>query len=451
MAVPLRVTVSPERVSAASGDSPSIGVTVRNTSDIVDHYEIEVTGLPEGGSFRAEPDVTKLRPGETGEVTVHIVVAADPPAAAGEHTLGLVVRSRYRPDVSRCEEVTLTIAPIDEVTLRIEPELVTGGRFAHYAVSISNDGNTPVALRLTSTDPERHVTATFQPATLDLPPGASAQSTMSVTAPIPWSKEKKRTLKINANGAGVTSEGSATFVQRPRFAPGVTRTAGVLGAVLVLAGAIVAAAVLGPDGDGDNAKDNAKDGATATAAPAPSSGGPDVTSEPPPGPTGPTTTTDNPPQRKLLVEGTPVGKFVKDDKFDGLILGGLPETTGECTGATAVAVRGDADDLFLTAALREDDAACSDRGVRIRFTDGAASVTVFMAGGGVGTMRVVFKDGEDEREDLTDQKTLTADRLDIGGVDHGGIDYVQVQIMPTIADPTAQGGVQSVEYTRLAA
>lgn len=439
MAVPVRVTVSPERVSAASGDSPSVTVTIRNTSDIVDHYEIGVTGLPEGGGFRAEPDVTKLRPGESGEVTVHIVVAADPPAPAGEHTLGVVVRSRYRPDVSRCEEVTLTIAPIEEVTLRIEPELVTGGRFAHYSVAVTNDGNTPVALRLSSTDPERHVAATFQPATLDLLPGASARSTMAVSAPIPWSKEKKRTLKINADGAGVTSEGSATFVQRPRFAPGVIRTAGVVGAVLVLAGAIVAAAVLDQQGEAPEAA------ATTPAVPAATGvlvASTAPTPEPPPAEGPPP---DSPPLTVPLVADRPVGERVDAGAFAGLTLGGLTTNTGECTASTSLVVRADDTGSFLTAALPADLATCNTEGVHIRFTGGAASVTVVMAGGGVGTMRVVFLDGEDEKVQLTPPNVLTAD-----GAGHKGIDFVQVQIIRPPGDPDVRGGPQSLQYTRLA-
>src|SRR4051812_8310481 len=183
MALPLRVTVSPDRIEAASGDSHTLDVTVRNTSDIVEHYVIDVEGLPNGSSARAEPELTKLRPGETGVAKVHLTVPAEPPTAAGLYTMGVVVHSRYRKDVSRCEEIPLTVAPVEKVTVRVEPEVAAGGRFAQYSVEVVNDGNTPVGLRLTSTDPERHVESTFQPPTLNLPPSTSAQSVLSVEAP----------------------------------------------------------------------------------------------------------------------------------------------------------------------------------------------------------------------------------------------------------------------------
>jgi hypothetical protein len=462
MAVPLRVTVSPDRVSAASEDSRAVAVTVRNTSDIVEHYEIDVTGLPEGGGFRAEPDVTKLRPGETGEVTVHLTLAADPPAAAGEHTLGVVVRSRYRGDVSRCEEVTLTVAPIDEITVRIEPEVVTGGRFAHYTVAVTNDGNTPVALRLASTDPERHVSATFQPATLDLIPGASAQSTMSVAAPIPWSREKQRTLKIKAVGVGVAGEGSATFVQRPRFAPGVTRTAGVLGAVAVLAAAIVAAAVIGkgePESDSESK--------TSTVTPPAGGTGPSATTTAGAGPaasaapssetsvdaSGSTSGEGGVPITVDLVppEGAPVGGPVDSDAFSAsrITLSGLADRTGPCADATAVVVAGDAaGGQFLTAARLADHAACNERGIAIRFTDGAASVEVDLGGTGGAVMEVGYQDGEVGRAESTAQNTLAAD-----GRDHQGIAFVNIQVVRPPTEPgtaAVLGGARRLRYTPMA-
>ena len=96
MALPLRVTVSPDRAEASPGDALTLEVSVRNISDIVEHYVIEAVGLPPGASVRTEPDVTKLRPGETGAATVRLTVPAEPPAPAGLYTLGVLVRSRYR-------------------------------------------------------------------------------------------------------------------------------------------------------------------------------------------------------------------------------------------------------------------------------------------------------------------------------------------------------------------
>ena len=55
MTLPLRVTVAPERADAAPGDALTLDVTVRNASDIVEHYGVEFLGLPDGATVRTEP------------------------------------------------------------------------------------------------------------------------------------------------------------------------------------------------------------------------------------------------------------------------------------------------------------------------------------------------------------------------------------------------------------
>src|SRR3712207_1823927 len=161
--LPLRVTVAPERADAAPGDALSFDVTVRNASDIVEHYGVEFVGLPDGATVRTEPEVAKLRPAESATVAVRIQFPVQPPAPAGTYVAGALVRSKYRQDVSRCVEVPVQLAAVEQITVRATPEVVTGGRSGRYTIEVVNDGNSPVRLYLAATDPERRVTATFEP------------------------------------------------------------------------------------------------------------------------------------------------------------------------------------------------------------------------------------------------------------------------------------------------
>src|SRR5918912_1647927 len=95
MPLPLRVSVSPDRADTTSGAELTLDVTIRNTSDIVEHYVVDVLGAPPGASARVEPEVTKLRPGETGSASVRLALPERPPAPAGLYTLGVLVHSRY--------------------------------------------------------------------------------------------------------------------------------------------------------------------------------------------------------------------------------------------------------------------------------------------------------------------------------------------------------------------
>jgi hypothetical protein len=252
MTLPLRVTVAPERADAAPGDNLAFDVTVRNASDIVEHYGVELLGLPEGATVRTEPDVAKLRPSETATLTVRVTLPVQPPAPAGTYVLGALVRSKYRHEVSRCVEVPVDLAAIEQITVRATPEVVTGGRMGRYTVEIANGGNAPVRLHLGATDPERRVRAEFQPSMVDLPPGTSAQALLTVQAPLPWNREKQRQLTIAASPelpGAVPVTGTATFVQRPRFASKFAKVAGIGAAVVVLAAAIAVPALLARAGD----------------------------------------------------------------------------------------------------------------------------------------------------------------------------------------------------------
>jgi len=247
MTLPLRVTVAPERADAAPGDNLTFDVTVRNASDIVEHYGVEMLGLPDGATVRTEPDVTKLRPAESGTVTVRVTLPVQPPAPAGTYVVGALVKSTYRNDVSRCVEVPVDLAAIEQITVKAAPEVVTGGRAGRYTIEVANGGNAPVRLYLAATDPERRVSIQFQPAWVDLPPGTSAQALLTVEASLPWNKEKQHQLSITANPdlPGATANtATATFVQRPRFASKFAKVGGIAAAVALLAAAIAVPALI---------------------------------------------------------------------------------------------------------------------------------------------------------------------------------------------------------------
>jgi hypothetical protein len=388
MVLPLRVTVSPEHAEAAPGESLTLTVTVRNASDIVEHYGVEVLGLPDGATARANPDVTKLRPGESGTVTVQLTIPDKPPAAAGDYVLGVLARSRYRDDVSRCVELPLAVAAVENLTVRVTPEVVHGGRYGRYDVEVANDGNGPVRLRLAATDPERRVTVAFEPPTVDVWPGAVAQAVLNVHAGVPWSKEKQRRLTVEARGGDpgtVRAGGTATFVQRPRFASKLARFGGLAAAVALVAGAVVVGAViLKPDDPAESAGPGVTAGpsgnVTVPAGPPASAGQPSgpPSTEPSAAESPDTPPASDPPPQEVdfaAVADGPVGS----DAFrsQGFIVGTDPGSiiVPGCEAATPAVVTRD-DVRFLTASLPDDPTRCHEIPLLINFVDGAPAGSV---------------------------------------------------------------------------
>ena len=377
MTLPLRVTVAPERADAAPGDALTFDVTVRNTSDIVEHYGVELLGLPDGATVRAEPDVAKLRPSESGTMTVRVSLPVQPPAPAGTYVLGALVRSPYRHDVSRCVEVPVELASVEQITVQATPEVVTGGRAGRYTIEISNGGNAPVRLYLAATDPERRVAATFDPPGVDLRPGTSARVLLTVQAPLPWNREKQRQLTITATPdlpGAAPGTGTASFVQKPRFASKFAKVAGIAAGILVLAAAIAVPTLLALRA-GDEAPADAAattpvlPTAGAPAAPSAAAQPPAASSAPvalPPSEAAPPASEAAPPagtgprQVDLTAPGDGV---LASDAFreQGFLASADPGTIAVpgCEAATAVAVVTDPDGKkFLTSAAPDDATKC---------------------------------------------------------------------------------------------
>lgn len=455
MAVPLRVTVSIERIEAAPGDTFNFDVTVRNTSDIVEHYVVELLGLPAGATWRAEPDVAKLRPAESATAAVQLSIPVQAPAAAGLYTLGVLVRSKYREEVSRCEELPLALAAVDDVTVRVEPEVATGGRSARYTVQITNGSNFGARVALGLSDPEQRVSSTFDPPVLDLPQGVTAHSFLSVRAPIPWNKEKQRVLTVEAAGGGVRGKGTATFVQRPRFASKLVRTAGMLGAVLVVAGAVLAAALIARAGNDDKEQQQAGNNQTppvaTSAAPAPATSAPPSPSE---SPSAAATSapaqspTAAPVADPITVDvtqpfGDPANGVLPADAFRSfdLAVTGRPERNSPdgCDDAKSVAVTGDATNGRSLSASRQDDAtACKAVPVSIEGLRDIVAIQVVVAGDDRRQMEVFYKNGN---RSIQDDLILTTEER------RGEIDFVVVRGVPDGAgDDPPPAAIRTIRY-----
>ena len=126
----------------APGETARLTVSLRNTSDLVHHLQLEVRGLPPGARAAAEPPTVKLLPGATAQVALELHLPAAPPADAGSHVLGVLARSPHAREVSRCEEVRLDVPALPALAVTVEPELVRGGGRARFTATLANEGNT---------------------------------------------------------------------------------------------------------------------------------------------------------------------------------------------------------------------------------------------------------------------------------------------------------------------
>jgi hypothetical protein len=237
MAIALKVTVSPERISLPPGESADVELTIQNASQVVEHFAATVVGLPSNDLWSCEPEVVKLRPREVGTLRLKIEVPERGGLVAGPYTLGLVVKSPYSQEVSRCEELPLDVQPAPALTMSVQPEVVTGGKVGHYGVSLTNEGNMPMAVTLSGTDPENRVGFKFEPRELRLAPGTAAGANMTVHSDPPLTgQEIRRSMTLRAHSGETVTEKPLTFVQRPRIRGGMMKFGALAAGLAVLGG-----------------------------------------------------------------------------------------------------------------------------------------------------------------------------------------------------------------------
>src|SRR2546430_4283775 len=196
-----KVTVAPDRVTVRPGESVGVEVTIQNTSQAVEHYGASIVGLPGDNLFDCEPSVVKLRPGESGAVQMNISIPERPAPDAGLYTLGVLVRSPYQRQVSRCEELRMDLQPAPALKMDAQPDVITGGPDATYTLRVANEGNTIGAGSLTGTDPERKGRFAFRPRSGPIAPNSTAPAPGPRNAPAPRARHdggRQRTVKASA-------------------------------------------------------------------------------------------------------------------------------------------------------------------------------------------------------------------------------------------------------------
>ncbi len=224
----------------APGEAGRLGLTLRNTSDLVHHLQLEVRGLPAGARALSEPPTVKLLPGATAQCSLTVELAATPPADAGEHVLGVLARSPHAREVSRCEEVRLDVPALPDLVLSVEPELVRAGGRGRFTATLVNEGNTALTVALAGSDPERRVRFSATPPSVVLRPRQTSQAVVTAAVPRPWTgQESRRPLTVTAEAGQVRAASTVTLLQAPRLPPVLLRSLAGVVALLLLAGTLV--------------------------------------------------------------------------------------------------------------------------------------------------------------------------------------------------------------------
>lgn len=173
------LTLTPTIVTVAPGTQAAAELRVRNKSNIVDQYEIQVTGDPAAWTV-AEPGTLSLFPDKEGVATIRFGPPRSAEVAAGRKPFAIKVQSKASPGISARQEGVLDVTAIQEAALAITPHTARGGESASYRLLVQNKGNAPLQVTLDASDPDELLLFEFDRPTLTLGRGEAANVQLAV-------------------------------------------------------------------------------------------------------------------------------------------------------------------------------------------------------------------------------------------------------------------------------
>ncbi|MGV9625331.1 COG1470 family protein [Streptomyces sp. NPDC003487] len=180
-------------VTVAPGGTATTTLTVRNDSDIVEAYSLEVVGDCAPWST-VEPARVSLYPGTSETVTIRLEPPRSPEVRAGETPLAVRVLPAEHPDAVRVPETTVHIEEFHELRTELLPRRRRGWLRGRYRLAVRNEGNTPAQVGFTPGQAGEELAFAFSPAEPRLEPGESAETGLRVRtgkpvwfgAPVVW-------------------------------------------------------------------------------------------------------------------------------------------------------------------------------------------------------------------------------------------------------------------------
>ncbi|MEU6526614.1 hydrolytic protein [Streptomyces sp. NPDC046924] len=216
-------------VTVVPGETATTSVTVRNDSDIVEAYSLEVVGDCASWAT-AEPPRVSLYPGTSETVTIRLDPPRSPEVRAGEIPLGVRVLPTEHPESVRVLETTVHVEEFRELHTELVPRRRRGWLRGRYRLAVRNQGNAPRRVAFSPGQAGEELKFTLSPADRELEPGESAEVGLRVRtgkpvwfgAPVVWpftvdTAEAGDRVAAPGEAAAVRTPLDAEFVQIPIF------------------------------------------------------------------------------------------------------------------------------------------------------------------------------------------------------------------------------------------
>ena len=159
MAEFIGVTLTQDSVQVVPGESATIGITVRNDSNVVDVLYIAVEGL-DPSWYQLSVVQSSLFPGDQASGTLTITPPKTSDSVARNYPFSIKSTSQKDSTQSTSLPVQLEVGPFYSFEMNLHPQKATGAR-GSYKLGIKNTGNADLNIALEGQDPEDLCRFTF--------------------------------------------------------------------------------------------------------------------------------------------------------------------------------------------------------------------------------------------------------------------------------------------------
>lgn len=246
----MRVVVTPSRIDVVPGMPAQITITITNTSTVIGGYDLRLLGA-DPTWVHIEATRVSLFPEESRTLTAMINVPHGIPAGARQ--VAVQVREVTPPHTTSVAELSLVVPAVPQVSARLDPISVTGGKRAKFTVLVENMGNTVMRADMAAENPEAHLRFLFEPERIALAPGEHVVVDLTAEGKRPLTgSPQTRTINLFLDQIPedaffsdqqepapkhdqTTASATGIFLQKSRIGRGAIAMMGLLAAITVFA------------------------------------------------------------------------------------------------------------------------------------------------------------------------------------------------------------------------
>ncbi|MFK8024309.1 MAG: carboxypeptidase regulatory-like domain-containing protein [Ilumatobacter sp.] len=251
----------------STGAPFEITATLKNTTGVIDAFDLTVLGLDAGACQYVPERIVALFPNSDETVTIRVTLPDDYPA--GESKLWVKASSQAAPAIDVLAHVPIYVEQNTRASIRMFPTTLVAGRTGRFGVTVANIGNGPMDVALEPGDGGNDFTYQVEPKApqrIEAGDTTSYQVTLTGRRPITGAAVPKPFAIVpTASGAALTDgddqplELTGTFAPKPFVSTMVVAFAGFIGLMAlwaVVVGAAINAIVDDTDADLANSVEN---------------------------------------------------------------------------------------------------------------------------------------------------------------------------------------------------